>query len=236
MCTFCLKSLLFCHILTQTLHLKEISEGMIKYAMCVLLIQAEKMLQPLKQKEEKEAIVHMLLLVYMLLSLKFTVFFHILSLHLHTLIKDFKFLHWLQTKKWLKYIACKSATSVERICLCIQSWCEISKMQTCQNTLNITLTTKLWKKGSILCQRGWLLFSHLLIKPSFIAHLMLLVRGAFVQPLLPSQLAQGDWDSRTTPGWQVGAGGSQNQGKPGSVIWGRHFILWRHLCLSRRNA
>ena len=35
---------------------------MIEYSMYVLLKQAEKMLQPLKQKQEKEAIVHMLLL------------------------------------------------------------------------------------------------------------------------------------------------------------------------------
>lgn len=93
MCTFCLKSLLFCYILKQNLRCKEISKGMIEYSMYVLLIQAEKMLQPLKQKQEKEAILHILLSVYTLLSLKFTVFFHIPSLHLHTLIKVFKFLH-----------------------------------------------------------------------------------------------------------------------------------------------
>jgi len=62
MCTFCLTSLLFCHILKQNLCCKEISKGMIEYSMYVLLKQAEKMLQPLKQKQEKEAIVHMLLL------------------------------------------------------------------------------------------------------------------------------------------------------------------------------
>lgn len=84
---------------------------MIEYFMYVLLIQAEKMLQPLKQEQEKKAIFHMLLLVYALLSLKFTDFLHISSLHLRTLIKDLKFLHWLQTQKWLKHTACKSDTS-----------------------------------------------------------------------------------------------------------------------------
>lgn len=93
MCTFCLKSLLYFHTLKQNLCCKEISKGMIEYSMYVLLIQAEKILQPLKQKQEKEEIVHMLLLVYTLLSLKRTVFFHIPSLRLHILIEDFKFLY-----------------------------------------------------------------------------------------------------------------------------------------------
>lgn len=62
-------SLLFFHILKQNFCWKEISKGMIEYSMHVLLTQAEKELQLLKQKKENEAIVHMLLLVYTLLSL-----------------------------------------------------------------------------------------------------------------------------------------------------------------------
>lgn len=48
---------------------------MIEYFMYVLLIQAEKYVAPLKQKQEKKPIVHMLILVHILLSMKFTVFF-----------------------------------------------------------------------------------------------------------------------------------------------------------------
>lgn len=81
---------------------------MLEYSIYVMLIQAEEMMPPLKLKLEKEAIVHLLLLVFTFLNLNFTFFFHITTFHLPTLIKDFKFLHSLQTN----ITACKSATIV----------------------------------------------------------------------------------------------------------------------------
>lgn len=81
---------------------------MLEYSIYVMLIQAEEMMQPLKLKLEKEAIVHLLLLGFAFLNLNFTFFFHITTLHLATLIKDFKFLHSLQTN----ITACKSTTIV----------------------------------------------------------------------------------------------------------------------------
>lgn len=68
-CAFFALSLLLFHMLKQNLRCKEISKGMIEYFMYVLLTQAEKVLQLLKQKQENEAIVHMLLLDYTLLNL-----------------------------------------------------------------------------------------------------------------------------------------------------------------------
>lgn len=81
---------------------------MLEYSIYVMLIQAEEMMQPLKLKLEKEAIVHLLLLGFAFLNLNFTFFFHITTFHLPTLIKDFKFLHSLQTN----ITACKSVTIV----------------------------------------------------------------------------------------------------------------------------
>lgn len=86
---------------------------------------------------------------------------------------------------------------------CIYSWfCEISKMQTYQNTFNTALTPKLWKKWSVLYQRvSALVLSP--VKQEVFANLILLVKEAFVQPLLCSQLALGGRDSSTTLGWQA---------------------------------
>ena len=165
------------------------------------------------------------------------VFFYNTSLCLCTLIKNFQFLHWLQTNKLFKHIACISATSVETICLhtvvLLWNFQDAKIPEYFWHNIN---TKALEKMINIVSEKVGSFSLPCWLRLQFIANLNLQVRGAFVQPLLRSRLAWRGRGSGTSLGWQEGQRGSQNQGKSGNTIWGRQIILWILLYLPTTSA